>query len=260
MSGRRVFIGRLSYRANNDDVKHFLRGYGRIRDIDVKRGFGFIEMEDARDAEDIVHELNGKELCGERVTVELARGSMRNGYGGANDRSNRRFSGGPSNRRDGQRENRYGPPQRTKHRIIVENLSSRVSWQSLKDLMRKAGVITFADAHRNRKNEGVVEFASHDDMKSALEKFDDYELLGRRIKLREDTSGKDFGRSRSRSGSRGNRSRSSSRIYRERNVQRGSNASGHQNSGASPRSENGKDSRDHSRQSSVDSRGSDRKN
>ena len=53
---------------------------------------------------------------------------------------------------------RYGPPTRTPYRCIVENLSSRISWQDLKDYMRKAGTITFADAHRHRRNEGYESF------------------------------------------------------------------------------------------------------
>ena len=34
---------------------------------------------------------------------------------------------------------KYGPPFRTDYRLIVENLSSSVSWQDLKDFMRQAG-------------------------------------------------------------------------------------------------------------------------
>lgn len=43
-----------------------------------------MEFEDTRDADDAVYELNGKELCGERVVVEHARGPRRDrdGYGG----------------------------------------------------------------------------------------------------------------------------------------------------------------------------------
>lgn len=38
-----------------------------------------MEFDDPRDADDAVYELNGKELCGERVIVEHARGPRRDG-------------------------------------------------------------------------------------------------------------------------------------------------------------------------------------
>ena len=35
---------------------------------------------------------------------------------------------------------KYGPPTRTDNKLIVENLSSGVSWQDLKDFMRKVTI------------------------------------------------------------------------------------------------------------------------
>merc|ERR1712130_1005796 len=118
-------------------------------------------------------------------------------------------------RRDGGRPiwlDKYGPPTRTDYRVIVENLSSRVSWQDLKDFMRSAGEVTYADAHKNRKNEGVVEFARYEDVQNAIDKLDDTELNGRRIRI-VDVSKKGGSRSRSRSD---RRSRSRSRRSRSR--------------------------------------------
>ena len=37
---------------------------------------GFVEFEDIRDAEDAIHEMNGERLCGDRITVELAKGML----------------------------------------------------------------------------------------------------------------------------------------------------------------------------------------
>lgn len=39
--------------------------------------YGFVEFEDMRDAEDAVYEMNGRDLCGERVIVEHARAPRR---------------------------------------------------------------------------------------------------------------------------------------------------------------------------------------
>jgi arginine/serine-rich splicing factor 4/5/6 len=74
--------------------------------------------------------------------------------------------------------------------------------------MRQAGEVTYADAHKQRRNEGVVEFASYSDMKNAIDKLDDTELNGRRIRLIEDRR---RGSRRSRSSSSRSRSRSRSR-------------------------------------------------
>ncbi|XP_026079435.1 serine and arginine rich splicing factor 5a [Carassius auratus] len=221
MSGCRVFIGRLSPHARERDVEKFFKGYGHIREINLKNGFGFVEFDDHRDADDAVYELNGKELCSERVTIEHAR--SRRGRGGGPGMGGGRFSprfGGYRKSQSGG--SRYGPPVRTEHRIIVDNLSSRISWQDLKDLMRKVGEVTFVDAHRTKKNEGVVEFASHSDMKNAIEKLDGTDLNGRKLKLYEDRQrDRSRSRSRSRSSSR-SRSRSPSR---SRTPERGSKRS-----------------------------------
>ena len=40
--GSRVYIGRLPYHAREKDVERFFRGYGRIREINLKNGFGFV--------------------------------------------------------------------------------------------------------------------------------------------------------------------------------------------------------------------------
>ncbi|XP_023999619.1 serine/arginine-rich splicing factor 5 [Salvelinus sp. IW2-2015] len=236
MSGCRVFIGRLSPHARERDVEKFFKGYGRIREVNLKNGFGFVEFDDHRDADDAVYELNGKELCSERVTIEHARsrrgrggGPGMGGGGGGGGRFSPRFSSyrqGSGDRRGGGGgggggSSRYGPPVRTEHRIIVENLSSRISWQDLKDLMRKVGEVTFVDAHRTNKNEGVVEFASHSDMKNALDKLDGTDLNGRKLKLSEDRKSRSRSRSRDRSRSPRSRSpRSASRTPR-RSLPRG---------------------------------------
>uniref|UniRef100_A0A146MF38 Serine-arginine protein 55 n=2 Tax=Lygus hesperus TaxID=30085 RepID=A0A146MF38_LYGHE len=218
MVGSRVYVGGLPYGCRERDLERFFKGYGRTRDILLKNGYGFIEFDDYRDADDAVYELNGKELLGERVSVERARGTPRGSdvwrgrvHQPPPPPRNRR----PRNREPDYRNDRYGPPTRTDYRLIVENLSSRVSWQDLKDYMRQAGEVTYADAHKDRRNEGVVEFASSSDMKNALEKLDDTELNGRRIRLVEDrrrsrrsrsSSSRSRSRSRRRSRSRSHRS------------------------------------------------------
>ncbi|CAJ0581519.1 unnamed protein product, partial [Mesorhabditis spiculigera] len=204
----RVYVGHLSSRATERDIEHFFRGYGRIRDIVLKNGFGFVEFSDSRDADDAIYELNGKDLVGERVVLELSRR-------GPNDRFDRGDRDRYDDRRgrDGGRDrgasSRFGPPMQTRHRLLVENLSSSVSWQDLKDMMRNAGTeVTYADAHKSRRNEAVVCFQTRSDLKRAIDKFQGKDVNGRDLKLTDDSDRKSRSRSRS---PRRSRSRSRSR-------------------------------------------------
>ncbi|XP_037945232.1 serine-arginine protein 55 isoform X2 [Teleopsis dalmanni] len=133
MVGSRVYVGGLPYGVRERDLERFFKGYGRTRDILIKNGYGFVEFEDYRDADDAVYELNGKELLGERVVVEPARGTARGSHRDRYDDryGNRRGGGGRYNdkNKNSRSSSRYGPPLRTEYRLIVENLSSRVSWQ-----------------------------------------------------------------------------------------------------------------------------------
>ena len=52
--------GRLARDARPRDMEDLFYPYGRILRCDVKVGYGFIEFEDRRDAEDAIRGLNGK--------------------------------------------------------------------------------------------------------------------------------------------------------------------------------------------------------
>uniref|UniRef100_A0A1B6CD27 RRM domain-containing protein n=2 Tax=Clastoptera arizonana TaxID=38151 RepID=A0A1B6CD27_9HEMI len=249
--GTRVFVGGLTYRVRERDLERFFRKFGRVKEVAMKNGFAFVEFDDHRDADDAVYELNGKELMGERVIVEHARGTARRGDRGFGGSSRRRswygkgmkrndFKSGKMREPDHRMQDRYGPPTRTEYRLIVENLSSRVSWQDLKDYMRQAGEVTYADAHKDRRNEGVVEFATLSDMKNALDKLDDTELNGRRVRLVEDR------RHSRRSRSSSSRSRSRSRSRRRSHSRSRSRRSSRSRSRRSSRSK----SREHSKSAS----------
>jgi len=262
MSNTRVYVGGLSHRCRESDLERFFRKYGRLREISIKNGYAFVDFDDGRDADDAVYDLNGVDFMGDRVTVEFAKGTphgsdrMRYGY---RSRSRSRDGGRGGGDRGGGRPvwlEKYGPPTRTEYRVVVENLSSRVSWQDLKDFMRTAGEVTYADAHKNRRNEGVVEFASRSDLKRALDKLDDTELNGRRIRI-VDVSKKGGSRSRSRSG-RKSRSRSRSRRSRSRSKRsRSRSKRSRSKSGRSKKSKSGSGGR-RSRSRSKSSKGKSR--
>lgn len=47
----------------------FFKGYGKILEVALRNGGSFVQSNDLRDADDAVHELNGKDLCGEKCPM-----------------------------------------------------------------------------------------------------------------------------------------------------------------------------------------------
>ncbi|CAH0387951.1 unnamed protein product [Bemisia tabaci] len=210
----RVYVGNLPPDIRTKDIQDLFYKFGTVTYVDLKnrRGppFAFVEFEDPRDADDAVHARDGYDYDGYRLRVEFPRG------GGPNFRGGRGGDRGASSSGRGGR----GPPaRRSQYRVLVTGLPPSGSWQDLKDHMREAGDVCFADVYKD--GTGVVEFLRHDDMKYAFKKLDDSRFRSHEgevsyIRVKEDYSGDDkdsddrySGRSRSRSYSPPSRYRSS---------------------------------------------------
>ncbi|CAH9091353.1 unnamed protein product [Cuscuta epithymum] len=82
--GTRLYVGHLSSRTRTRDLEYVFSRYGRVRDVDMKRDYAFVEFSDPRDAEDARYSLNGRDFDGSRIIVEVAKGVPR-GAGGYRD-------------------------------------------------------------------------------------------------------------------------------------------------------------------------------
>merc|ERR1719399_16494 len=75
-------------------------------------------------------------------------------------------------------------------RVYVGNLDWKVSWQELKDHMRTAGEVAFADVMEERggrsKGCGIVEYSTEQEAQKAVAELNDTQLGGRLIFVRED--------------------------------------------------------------------------
>ncbi|KAI3924029.1 hypothetical protein MKW92_004252 [Papaver armeniacum] len=80
----RLYVGHLSSRTRSRDLDDLFGKYGRVRDVDMKHDFAFVEFSDPRDADDARYSLNGREFDGSRIVVEFAKGTPR-GSGGARE-------------------------------------------------------------------------------------------------------------------------------------------------------------------------------
>ncbi|XP_020597309.1 serine/arginine-rich splicing factor RS2Z32-like [Phalaenopsis equestris] len=70
----RLYVGRLSSRVRSRDLEDLFSRYGRVRDVDLKYDYAFVEFSDPRDADDARYNLDGREFYGARIIVEFARG------------------------------------------------------------------------------------------------------------------------------------------------------------------------------------------
>ncbi|CAH2054357.1 unnamed protein product [Thlaspi arvense] len=76
-SSTRLYVGHLSSRTRERDLERLFSKYGRIRDLDMKRDYAFIDFSDPRDADDARYRLDGRDFDGSRIIVEFAKGTPR---------------------------------------------------------------------------------------------------------------------------------------------------------------------------------------
>ena len=108
----KLFVGNLSFQTTENDLQDAFAAHGTVVEANLMmdrmtgrpRGFGFVTMSSAEEAQKAIEALNGKELGGRALTVNVARpreersgggggGGGRGGYGGGG-------GGGGGGRRD----------------------------------------------------------------------------------------------------------------------------------------------------------------
>ncbi|MBI2933460.1 MAG: RNA-binding protein [Planctomycetes bacterium] len=103
-----IFVGNLSYQATEQDLRQAFEAHGTVSSVSIimdkmtgrSRGFGFVEMPDAAQAQAAIKALNLQEIQGRAMTVNEARpkgegaprggGGGRGGYGGGGGGGGRR--------------------------------------------------------------------------------------------------------------------------------------------------------------------------
>jgi cold-inducible RNA-binding protein len=107
----KLYVGNLSFRTTQEELRDLFAQAGTVESASIiedretgrSRGFGFVEMASAEEAQAAIEQFNGKEINGRNLTVNEARprterggggggGGGRGGYGG--DRGGNRGGGG----------------------------------------------------------------------------------------------------------------------------------------------------------------------
>lgn len=110
MSQNKLFVGNLPYSMRNEDLGELFAEAGTVLSATVmmdkmtgrSRGFGFVEMSTDDEAQKAIEVVNGKEVDGREIAVNVARPREerppRRDFGGS--RGPRRDNGGYRSHRD----------------------------------------------------------------------------------------------------------------------------------------------------------------
>src|SRR5262245_40208073 len=89
MMGKRLFVGNLSFDTTSAELESLFSEAGHCESASVvtdratgrSRGFGFVEMSSAAEAQQAINTLNGRELQGRTLNVSEARERSSGGGG-----------------------------------------------------------------------------------------------------------------------------------------------------------------------------------
>ena len=75
MATNKLYVGNLSYRTTEDELREAFSAYGNVLSVRIigGKGFGFVEMESSETAERAKDGLNETELGGRTIRVDEAR-------------------------------------------------------------------------------------------------------------------------------------------------------------------------------------------
>jgi len=108
---KNIFVGNLDFAATESAVRSLFEAYGKVERVSMvadretgrPRGFAFVEMTDAGEADRAIAALNGHELDGRALNVNEARPKGEGGRGGSGGGFRREGGGGgggPRQRRE----------------------------------------------------------------------------------------------------------------------------------------------------------------
>jgi len=89
MSGKKVYVGGLPYSISDVQLEELFSAHGTVESARViidrmtgrSKGFGFVEMSSESEAEAAIENLDGTELEGRTIKVNVARPQERRGGG-----------------------------------------------------------------------------------------------------------------------------------------------------------------------------------
>ena len=163
----KAFVGDISRDADDSQTTQFIKKFGNPRDIiNSGKGYSFAKFETQEELHSFVDNINGKELCGQKVRADTGRsggggGSGRGGGGG--------FGGG---------ERRERRPDEFK--AFVGGISRDADDYATTEFIKKFGNPN--DIYNSGKGYSFVKFDTADQLASFVNNIDGKDLCGQKVR------------------------------------------------------------------------------
>ena len=97
-----MFVGNLSFNTTENDLQDAFAAHGTVTEVNLMmdratgrpRGFGFVTMSTAEEAQAAIAALNGRQLDGRDLTVNIAKPREERPTGGGGGGGRREYGGG----------------------------------------------------------------------------------------------------------------------------------------------------------------------
>lgn len=98
----KIYVGNMPYSVTEEDLKQAFEAFGQVESVTIikdkmsgqSKGFGFVEMGSADQAQAAISGMNGKDLKGRKLNVNEARPRQDDGRGGGGGGMRRPGGGG----------------------------------------------------------------------------------------------------------------------------------------------------------------------
>ncbi|CAI9103180.1 OLC1v1001626C1 [Oldenlandia corymbosa var. corymbosa] len=175
-AARRLYVGNIPRTVTNDELKKIVEEHGAVEKAEVmydkwtqrSRRFAFVTMKTVEDAEAAVEKLNGTQIGGREIKVNITEKPLQSVDFSALQ-AEEQFIDSP-------------------HKVYVGNLAKTVTTETLKNFFAEKGKVLSAKVSRvpgtsKSSGYGFVSFSSEEDVEAAISSLNNEVLDGQKIRV-----------------------------------------------------------------------------
>ncbi|XP_065870404.1 small ribosomal subunit protein cS22 [Euphorbia lathyris] len=176
-AARRLYVGNIPRTMDNEELHKIVEQHGAVEKVEVmhdkytarSRRFAFVTMKTVEDAEAAIEKLNGTEVGGREIKVNITEKPLASLDKPLLQVEESQFIDSP-------------------YKVYVGNLAKTVTTETLKNLFSEKGKVLSAKVSRvpgtsKSSRYGFVSFSSEEDVEAAISAFNDSLLEGQKIRV-----------------------------------------------------------------------------